>query len=298
MAVDVRTRPMAFAGASLAILAIAALAWSLRPRGDDPPGPSAALPAHDALVVSADPGVERRGSGAWVRAKAGDALDVTDSIRAGEGASAEIALGPGTRITLAERSEVTVRELTAAAQRVGLLRGRIGVDVRPDGTRVLRVEDQTGTVAARGASGRFGVVARGDGLAIASSEGRVTVESAGESVDVPAGAETVAWRGAAPLPPRPVPRDVVLRVARRIEERRTSVCLVLHVDVAAELFIDGEAVAIPPDGSVAVRLPHGSDRREVDVLLRHAGGAVERRRMPCWRDEGDVSTLEVKWHAR
>jgi hypothetical protein len=297
MAEDVRTRRIWIAVASLAVVAIAAIGWRLRPGDDETPPPQPAV-HHAALVVSADPGVERRGAAGWTRARAGDPLDVTDSIRAGEGSSAEIALGPGTRIALAERSEVTVRELTAAAQRVGLVRGRIGVDLRPDGTRILRIEDQSGTVAARGASGRFGVVARGDGLAIASAEGRVTVESAGRAVEVPAGAETVAWKGAAPLPPRPVPREVVLRVARQLEERRASVCLVLHVDVATELFVDGQAVAVPPDGTVTVHRPHRSSQRDVEVLLRHANGAAERRRLPCWRDEADVSTLEVKWHAR
>ncbi|HEY6101136.1 MAG TPA: FecR family protein [Anaeromyxobacter sp.] len=282
--------------AALAIVAISALAWWLRP-GEPEAQPPAAAPG-DALVLSADAGVERRSAGGWTRARAGDALEVTDSIRAGEGSTAEIALGRRTRITLAERSEVTVRELTAAAQRVGLVRGRIGVDVRPDGTRVLRVEDPSGTVVARGVSGRFGVVASGGGLAIAAAAGRVTVESAGRAVEVPEGAETVAWRGTAPLPPRPIPREVVLRVARRIEERRASACLVLHVDVATELLVNGEQVEVPADGTVVVHLPARTKRREVAVALRHAGGAVERRTLPCWESEGDVSALEVKWNAR
>ena len=294
---DARIRRGMLAAAVLAVAAVAAMVWRLRPPDPDELPPSPAV-QRDALVVSADPGVERRSSEVWTAARAGDVLAVTDSIRAGEGSTAEITLGRGTHITLAERSEVTVRELTAAAQRVGLVRGRIGVDVRPDGTRVLRVEDHSGTVAARGASGRFGVVASGGGLAIASVEGRVTVESGGRAVDVGAGEETVATRGAAPLAPRPIPREVVLRVARKIEERRASVCLVLHLDPAAELTVDGEPVEIPVDGAVAVRLPPRSRKRQVAVVLRHAGGGVERRTLPCWQYEGDVSDLEVKWHAR
>jgi FecR protein len=283
------------AAAALALAVAAALALHLRGRESE--APPAAPQRSGARVLSADPGVERSTPAGWTPAKAGDALEVTDSIRTPERNAAEIALGPGTRITIDDRSEVTVRELTAAAQRVGLVRGRIGVEVRPDGTRFLRIEDQSGDVTARGA-GRFGVVATGEGLAIASAEGRVTVESAGRAVDVPAGAETVAWRGSAPLPPRPIPREIVLHVARQLQERRASVCLVLHVDVAAGLSIDGEQVEVPSDGAVVVRLPPRSARRDVDVELRHAAGAVERRRMPCWRDEGEVSELQVKWHAR
>jgi hypothetical protein len=292
---DSRIRRTLLAAAALS-LAIA-VAWALRFRAREDEAPPAAPERSAARVLSADPGVERRTTTGWTPARAGDALEVTDSLRTPERSAAEIALGPGTRIILDDRSEVTVRELTAAAQRVGLVRGRIGVEVRPDGTRVLRVEDHSGDVTARGA-GRFGVVATGGGLAIASAEGQVTVESGGRAVEVPAGAETVAWRGSAPLPPRPIPRGVVLRVARQLEERRASVCLVLHVDVAAELAVDGEPVEVPSDGTVVVRLPPRSARRDVAVELRHAAGAVERRRMPCWRDEGDVSDLQVKWHGR
>jgi len=283
------------AAAALAIGLIAVLAWRLRPADPDAPP---AVEAPDALVVAADPGVERRSDGAWAETRKGDSLHVTDSIRTGGGSTAELALGRGARVVLAERSEVTVRELTAALLRVGLVQGRISVDLRPDGTRVLRVEDRTGGVAARGSAGRFGVLARGEGLAVASSEGRVTVESGGAAVEVPGGAETIAWRGAAPLPSRPIPREVVLRVARRLEERRQAVCTVLQVDAASELTVNGASVEVPADGRVVVTQPPHGRRRDVEVVVRHAGGLVERKVLPCWEGEGEVSDLEVRWNAR
>lgn len=292
---DARIRRGVLAASALAIAAIAALIWRLYPRElEAPPG----VARRDALVMAADRGVERRSEGGWLPARPGEALHVTDSIRTGEGSTAEIALGPGTHVTLAERSEVTVRELTAAVQRVGILRGRIGVDLQPDGTRVLRVEDPSGKVAAFGTSGRFGVLAKGDALAVASTGGQVTVESGGDAVKLPAGAETLARSGSAPLPPRMIPREVVLRVARRIEERRASVCLALELDPASELSVNGEPVEVPGDGKVVVRLAPQERRREIDVTVRHASGDVERKRLPCWQYEGDVSDLEVKWNAR
>jgi hypothetical protein len=299
MPVDVRTRRIGLAVGPLAILTIAAVAWRLWP-GDAEAPPSAPAAPQDATVVSADPGVERRGAAGWAPARPGDALRVTDSLRTSAGSTAEIALGRGSRVTLQERSEVTVRELTAAVHRVGVLRGRIGVDHRPDGTRVLRVEDQSGAVAATGGAGRFGVVAAGDGLAVASTEGQLTVESGGATVRVPAGAETVAHRGLPPLPPRPVPRDVVLRVARLLQERRASVCAVLQIDVASELTVNGASVDVPVDGNVVVRLPPRLRPRGAEVMVRHATGIVERRTVPCQPQEkdGEVSDLEVRWHDR
>jgi hypothetical protein len=297
MADDLRTRRIALAAASLAILAIAAAAWRLRSVDAEPP---ARAVSQDATVVSADAGVERSAGAGWTPARAGDALRVTDSIRTASGSTAEIALGRGSRVVLQERSEVTVRELTAAVHRVGVLRGRIAVDHRPDGTRVLRVEDQSGAVAATGGAGRFGIVAAGDGLAVASAEGQLTVESGGAAVRVPAGAETVAHPGLPPLPPRPIPRDVVLRVARLLGERRATVCALLRVDVASELTVNGAPVDVPSDGNVVVRLPARLRARGAEVMVRHATGIVERRTVACQRQEkeGEVSDLEVRWHDR
>lgn len=294
MAGEVRTRGLGAAVASIAILAIAAVAWHLRPTDADPPAHAA---PQDATVVSADEGVERSAGEGWTRARAGDALRVADSIRTSGGSTAEIALGRGSRVILQERSEVTVRELTAAVHRVGVLRGRIGVDHRPDGTRVLRVEDQSGAVAATGRAGRFGIVAAGDGLAVATAEGQLTVESGGAAVRVPAGTETVARPGLPPLPPRPIPRDVVLRVARLLEERRATACAVLQVDVASELTVNGAPVDVPSDGKVVVRLPARLRPRGAEVMVRHATGVVERRTVACGprEKEGEVSDLEVRW---
>lgn len=300
MPVILRTRPAALAAATLAIVVTAtagAIAWRLRPPEPDAPPPPAAA-RQDATVVSADAGVERTVPDGWTRARAGDVLRVTDSIRTSAGSTAEVALGRDSRVTLQERSAVTVRELNAAVHRVGVLRGRIGVDHRPDGTRVLRVEDQSGAVVATGA-GRFGVVASGDALAVASAEGQLTVESGGATVHVPAGEETVAWRGLAPLPPRPIPRDVVLRVARVLEERRSSLCAVLQVDVASELTVNGAPVPIPADGGVPIRLAGRERSRGAEVVVRHASGIVERRSVRCQEGkEGEVSHLEVRWNDR
>jgi ferric-dicitrate binding protein FerR (iron transport regulator) len=293
---DMRTRRVAIATATFAILVIAALAWRMRPPEAEASPPAAAR--QDATVVSADEGVERSGPGGWMAARAGDPLGVTDSIRTAAGSNAEILLGRGSHVTLQEGSEVTVRELTAAVYRVGVLRGRIGVDHRPDGTRVLRVEDQTGAVAASGSSGRFGVVAAGDALGVAAAEGQLTVESGGAAVQVPAGEETVARRGVAPLPPRPIPRGVVLRVARMLEERRASLCNVLQVDVASELTVNGVPVDIPADGNVPLRLPARLRARGAQVVVRHATGIVERHSLPCQEKEGAVSELEVRWNGR
>lgn len=296
------TRRVALAALVLA-LAGAGLLWRAQQGAPAEPlagaAPDAAPAGEDAVVVAAAPGAERSiGGGGWTQARPGDLLRLADAVRTAPGSTAEIALGRGARLTVSERSEISVREIGAAAQRVKLVRGRVGVALRPDGTRVLRVEDPTGAVAASMTSGRFGVVASGESLAVAASEGQARVEAGGTAVDVPAGSETVAWRGTVPLAPRPIPRELVLRVANRIEERRATFCAVIQVSVASRLAVDGEEVPVPADGVVVLRVPPRARARGAEVILTHATGAVERRRIPCAEDEGVVSDIEVRWNAR
>ena len=212
--------------------------------------------------------------GAWTPARAGDALGLADAIRTGKGGTAEVSLGRGTSLVVDERSEVTVRELNAVAQKIRLVRGRIGVEHRRDGTRVLRVEDGSGTILASSEGGRWSAVASRGSLAVAAHDGAVRLESAGVAVDVPRGSESAAWRGAAPLPARPIPPAVLLRFAHALADRRRSVCAALQVDVASEVRVNGDPVAVAPDGRVVVRVPEERRGYPVEVEVRHAGGAV------------------------
>jgi hypothetical protein len=281
-----------------AVAAGAMVIRALRPAASSSPPPAAAAPARaaDALVVSADEGVQRTvPGGAWAPARAGDTLAVADSIRTGAAGNAELELGRGARVTVAQRTEVTVRELTAAVQRVGLIRGRIGVNVEPDGTRVLRVEDAAGQMSVTASGGRLGVVAAPGSLAVVAQEGGAVLESAGAAVTVPAGHQATAWRGIAPVAPTPVPRKLLMRVVEAMDARRASVCNVVQVDLAAEVLVNGEPVETPPDGRVVLRVPPRGRRRGAELVIRHASGEEERQLVPCWRDEADVSDLEVRW---
>jgi hypothetical protein len=262
---------------------VVALVWLGRATGPSDGRAGAEAPGgprEGAIVVAAATGVRRSAGSAWVKARLGDALRVGDSIRTGAAGTAEIALGRGTAVTVAERSEVTVRELTAALQRVGVARGLIAVDLPTDGLRILRVEDRSGTIFASASGGRWHVVATPRGLGVAVDDGDVRVESAGAAVDVSAGSESAAWRGATPLPPASIPRDLSLRIAQVNENRRANACTVLQTDVASEVMVNGEPADVRADGSVTVRMPRAR-KGEVDVVVRHATGMVERKTIRC-----------------
>jgi hypothetical protein len=295
-------RTAILAATVVAALALVALRGWLAGGPRAPPVAAAPAPApapSGAVIVAVSPRVERTAAGgAWIPARAGDPLGRADAIRTGHGGSAEVSLGHGTSLVVDERSEISVTDLDAAAQRIQLVRGRVGVAHRRDGARLVRVQDGSGTILASSAGGRWSAVASHDVLAVAAEEGAVRLESAGAAVDVPAGSESAAWRGAAPLPARPVSAAVLLRVAHAIAERRRSACAALQVDVASEVWVNGEPAPVAPDGRVVVRVPEERQRLPVDVVVRHVTGATRRERVRCVEDDGDVKAWEVRWDAR
>lgn len=261
-----------------------------------------------AVIVSATPHVERSAAGAWVEAREGDALAPSEGLRTGAGSTAEVALAGGTRLTVDEGSEIDVREIGPSSQRIRLVRGRVAVDQRANVGGTMHVEGSDGPVASAGrgrwtavtsaGGGRWAAVASADALAVAVVDGVVRLDSGAGAVDVPAGSEAAAWRGAPPLPPRPVPSGVILRLARAVSERHRTVCAVLHVDVASEVRVNGETAPVAPDGRVLVRVPPADRRRHADVVVRHASGSVQRRAVRCDENEADVSEVEVRWDDR
>ncbi len=296
-----RTRILLVAVAvAIAIGAVVALVRSGRsPRPSERPGAEAPVgPREGAVVVAAATGVQRSAGSGWVKAKPGDGLRVADSIRTGTAGTAEIVLARGASVTVAERSELTVRELTAAVQRLGVARGRIAVDVKPDALRILRIEDRSGTIFASASGGRWHVVATPRGLGVAVEDGDVRVESAGAAVDVSAGSESAAWRGATPLPPAPIPHDLVLRPAREAENRRSGICAVLQTDVASEVTVNGEPADVRADGTVTIRVPPRARRRGADVVVRHATGTVERKTIPCSDGGAKAGNAEARSNGR
>jgi hypothetical protein len=285
--------------AVFAVVASASVAWWAAILPPDAPPVPPGEPPH-AVLVSAGAGVERSADGGWTAARVGDALGPTDAIRTGRGDRAEISLGRGATVILDERTELVLRDLDPVSQELRLLRGRVDVDHRwREGTRELRVEDASGSILATSGGGRWSAVASADALAVAAVEGAVRIESAGAAVDVPAGTQSAAWRGTAPIAPaRPVPKAVVLRVAQALADRRREACVALQVDVASEVAANGEPVAVDREGRAVVLVPEERQHEPVDVVVRHVTGAVERRRLGCVKHDADVKGFEVRWDAR
>ena len=271
--------------------------------GDAPPASAAvaatpAAPSRLAVaVVSVAGTLERQDGEEWTPVAAGEPLHQDDTLRTADGSRATLAIGEGSRVTVSDATQLTVREITAAAQRLRLARGRLSVDHQPDGARVLVVETERGDTVAQAGAARFSVLASGASLAIATETGVVRLQAGGSSVDVGPGEGSVAFAGQAPAPAAAIPVALLLELGRSATTADGGCRIEGAVASGAEVRVDGKPVKPQPDGRFSVVVPGGRGRTKgATVRTRDAAGRVVERRVACARNVDEhVSDFAVRW---
>lgn len=238
---------------------------------------------------------ERGRGGQWTPLAPGSELSEDEEVRTGAGGGAELSAGDRARVTISERTQLSVRELREDLHRYGLARGRVLVDYAGDGERTVRIEGEKGASAeARGA--RFAVSSDGLAFAVATETGRVDLAAAGASVAVEAGRQAAARGGGPPSEPLPIPKEVLLRLspagpgagARCLEAAGRA-------DPGALVTVDGMPVPVDGDGRFRVRVDRAGGA-PVEIVAALPDGRSVSRQIPCAkRDEGRVRDIEVRW---
>ena len=166
-----------------------------------------------------------RGSSGF-RLEPGDTLGAAESVRTAAGARVELAIGGAdSRLTIPERSEIGISEVSHAVHRLKLRRGRVQVAYRPSGERLLRIEGENGSVAeTRGA--QFVMVSSGVAVAVATESGSVDLSAQGAKVEIRAGQQAVALLGQRPNQAEPISKEALLKVAR--SAARADLCALVR----------------------------------------------------------------------
>jgi hypothetical protein len=235
-----------------------------------------------ATVVQVVGAVERTRGEQWVELHVGEALDPDDSVRTGPGARAELQVGSeASRLTIPERSEVRVGEVTRQKHAFQLERGSIDVDYRADDDRVLRVRGDDGTVAETRAA-RFTMLRGGTRVAVVTRGGSVSLSSDGSTVEVGPGQRSVVFAGMKPLAPEPIPVEALLKVAAKAASSDT-LCLSLSGTVrpGSEVLVEGEPAEVSRDGSFHADIPQREGISKVRVLAKEPGGATREMLVAC-----------------
>jgi hypothetical protein len=272
---------------------------SLQPEVLEPAAPvqGEPPPAARARVVGLVGSVKRAQGTDWVAVNVGDELSPDDAIRTAPGARADLQVGgEESRLSLPERSEVRVGEVSHRLHAFELARGRLQVDYRGQDTRVLRVQSQDGAVAeTQGA--RFTMLRSGALVAVATEVGSVKLLAAGVSVQVEAGQQAMAFNGARLVGPEPIPLEVLLRVTERAPRKKT-VCVSLEGQVrpGTEVLVEGAPAEVSPEGHFLVEVPRAVGRDTVKLVAREPGGLVKEDLLACLsRTVPEKTRVKFKW---
>ena len=255
----------------------------------------------EAIVVAVSGDVVRLSALGGASALAvGQRLRADDSVRTGRGGRTDLQLGARSRLTIAEGTQLTVREITEKVHRFKLARGRIAVDYQADGARLLRIESADGGAVAETQGARFGVLSTGTAVAIATEAGAVNLRAQGKTVEVRAGTQSIAVGGKPPSGAEPIPARLLLKVAdAAAAQEREGLCAEVEgtAPPGAEVLVDGVPAAVADDGRFRVRVPAAPDKTAVAVAMRDAGGRETTRTVPCGPG-GNVARIQdfaIRW---
>jgi hypothetical protein len=258
--------------------------------------PSSRATALDEAIVEAVTGSVQRSTaqGSWADVAAGEHLRADDSLRTGKGARTDLRIGDRARLTVAESSQVTIREITQRVHRFQLERGRVKADYKPDGQRVLRIESAGGVAESKGA--RFSMLSTGTAVAIATDDGAVTLRTNDSAIEVAAGRQAVAMEGRAPAAAEPIPAGLLLKVANAAAAT-DGLCATIDgvAPAGTEVTVDGVPATVGPDGSFRVPVARALDRHEVLVAMRDAAGHEETRKVRCVDPPPRIRDFAIHW---
>jgi hypothetical protein len=276
---------------------------------DVPPPPRVAEPVVPAPVpvVEVEPrarvvevvgAVERTRGEAWMELRVGDSLAPDEAVRTGPGARVDLQVGDeASRLSIPERSEVRVGELTRDVHSLNLERGRIDVDYDESQARVLRVRSQGGALAETRAA-RFTMLRRGTMVAVVTRGGAVDLSSAGGRIQVGAGQQGIVFDGARPVGPEPIPLDVLLKVARAPTANTLCLSLSGKVRAGTEVWVEDEPAEVSADGSFRADVPQAPGRSRVKVFAREPGGATREVSLTCRfrTTAGPPASVKFRWN--
>ncbi|MBN2530071.1 MAG: FecR domain-containing protein [Deltaproteobacteria bacterium] len=252
-------------------------------------------------VVDVEGTAEKKSSrgGVWSPMGKGDMLRVDDSVRTRNHSSVILGLGKTSTIELSNASEIEVRELSGAVQRLGLIKGRASVDYGEDGKRVLNIENSDGTVVARVDEGKFSILNNGQLVAVATETGSVDLSAAGESVTVNPGMESVVEKGQAPAKPYSVtPEGYMKTFSSTCKKQNDNMAVVRGtVSTGTTVLVNGTETKTNPDGTffTHVRVPEGS--RRVELKTTDIWGKEREQMLMCNEPKptAKIDNIDIIW---
>jgi len=239
----------------------------------------------------------------WRTARIGDNLGTQEFVRTGPRGRAGLVVGPRARLTVDHTSEVSVREITAVTHRFRLEQGRLAVDYRRDGKRVLQIESKDGAAVARTKEASFSVLQTEETVAVATTTGQVDLSAAGKTVKVEQGQQSVVQQAAPPAAPVTIPKEILLKVARaRLPARESARTTILkgQTQPGNRVLVGGKPAEVDARGRFTIKVPLQPGGNQIVVVTEDPAGRRKERVLQYFAVSSGarVDDLKVDWGKR
>lgn len=252
-------------------------------------------------IISMRGPVERRVKDEpWAAAEVGDVLGEAHSLRTSGEGSAVLSAGDRSQLTIAPKTEVSVREINEQIHTLRLQRGRLSVDYQKDGRRLIRVESDTGA-AAEATEGKFTVMRTRTAMAVATETATVDLHAAGRTVQIKAGEQSVVLDDQPPSGPMAIPRSVLLRIAglsgAPIEIRGDSALLKGSTQAGNRVTIRKQQVQVDGRGQFTHRVNLRPGLNRIHIEIEDPAGHQRTRVVEYFAlpREGLIEDIKLRW---
>ncbi len=249
-----------------------------------PPDPATQTSAPPITVVEIEGDVQKKAiDSEWISVQIGDALLQDDAIRAEDGSRAMLEIGKTAKVEVAEKSEFSVQEISKTGSRLRLEEGRISAVVTGEGGSKLKVEAKGSDAVAELEKGEFAMLSDGKGqVSVATKKGNARLSAASETVEIPAGMQSVVQPGGSPSGPEAIPQSLFLKVKRpgALVLRKSETVIEGTTTPGAVISINRVQIEVDESGSFRETITLSEGKNQVTVAAKDVTGRLEEEALP------------------
>ncbi len=245
--------------------------------------------------------VTRRGAADqdWQTVSPGDHLQLEETIKTDKDATVGLRVDEKSSIEMGRRTRMTIQKLTGKAHRFALEEGKVHVRYEENGEREVQISVPGDDRVARTSKGHFIVQHATGTLSVATLEGQARLGDQSHFVEVPAGRLAVMPTGKSPLPVRPIPNSVMLRVdetGSRVQREPFTV-ISGKTDIGAMVTVNDHLAKVDAQGRFWVRIPLKEGRNRILVITEDVAGNTTRKELPAIVVDSNapIDQMNIRW---
>ncbi len=265
------------------------------------PAPPPAALTTGVRLIDARGRVERQAeAGEWLPLGAGETVGVAERVRTDSNSRAELDIGDGSTLVLADRSELEVRKRDARETRFRLRRGRVFAKKQRQGKSLLRIEAPATDAAVTSEEGSFTVTTDGLGtLALATTAGNAKISAGERETAVEAGQQTVAFADGTVNAAAAIPESLLLKVGRLPKGVRRKRAIIIEgtSEPGAAVLVNGVAAQVDRRGRFRARVSLSEGSNELSVVAHGVAGQTREVKLaPITVDSrAPGSKVDARW---